>query len=621
MFTGRDFFAGFLVILSPVLFLPQPGECITVEPAAFEQVKTDVPAEVMAGEPFEIGISFLDRYGNLMPEDWKPPFSLSLSVSQPASVLPPVLAPRNYVPGFRFRVTTEKMGEINLVLRDSNGRTLESLTLRVRPGRLAKILVDIQDKTEAGVPVPVSFRAVDIHGNVDPGFETDESAIGIESAGARISGPLVKTAEGIFEIPVLFPEPGKQSVTIRDRRRGLIGISGPVDVVPAPLVSFEVKAEGKSFHAGEPIEITLSALDRFGNLVTDYARRYKGVRFSSKSADFVPSLVPPASFNGGMATLMINTRKSGEHDLVVSEIQSDVKGRLTVDVVPGVAGIIRVKTPESGVVGEPLTITLVAEDEYGNRTNSFPEGTTVVLEASGRGVLKPETVPIASFQNGTARVQVLYEVAESFEIRALLRVKGAGGKEAGEVGREEVGKRAAERAREEAVRSRRESRLKAARVSGKQTASPPQTEKPPKVSSPSPPPEKETPSAVAPAAKGDQRKGLVSREPSRPGVLDSVVVQDSEKNGIVVFSTNGMTDYNVTTSAKISRKWIDFEFPNIAVDLPSHLKGGSKIIGEVYVEKPENGKGTRISVEILPVRIGYDVYQEGDSLVLKVTRR
>jgi hypothetical protein len=89
----------------------------------------------------------------------------------------------------------------------------------------------------------------------------------------------------------------------------------------------------------------------------------------------------------------------------------------------------------------------------------------------------------------------------------------------------------------------------------------------------------------------------------------------------VVFSTNGMTNYTVTTSAKLSRKWIDIEFPEIAPDLPDRLAGGENIVGEIYVEKLSSDRGVKVSVEILPVRIGYDVYQDGNSIVLKITRQ
>jgi hypothetical protein len=108
----------------------------------------------------------------------------------------------------------------------------------------------------------------------------------------------------------------------------------------------------------------------------------------------------------------------------------------------------------------------------------------------------------------------------------------------------------------------------------------------------------------------------------RPGILDGIKVIEEGNKALVTFATNGMTDYNVTTSAKLSRKWIDIDFPDMKVDLPGRIGGGEEIVGEVYVVPSEDGgPGVKVSVEILPTRIGYDVYQEGQSLVLKVSKQ
>ena len=104
--------------------------------------------------------------------------------------------------------------------------------------------------------------------------------------------------------------------------------------------------------------------------------------------------------------------------------------------------------------------------------------------------------------------------------------------------------------------------------------------------------------------------------------LDNIAVVEDENRALVTFSTNGMTDYNVTTSVKLSRKWIDIEFPDILTSLPDLVDGGEKVVGEIYVETSgDNDPGIKISVEILPTRIGYDVYLEGGSIVLQVNRQ
>ena len=81
--------AGCLVVLavtSVLLFTVNAAECITIKPAAFDRILANVPEEVMAGVEFEVAVTFVDRYGNLMAENWKPETSLTLNVSQAASV-------------------------------------------------------------------------------------------------------------------------------------------------------------------------------------------------------------------------------------------------------------------------------------------------------------------------------------------------------------------------------------------------------------------------------------------------------------------------------------------------------------------------------------------------------
>jgi hypothetical protein len=127
-------------------------------------------------------------------------------------------------------------------------------------------------------------------------------------------------------------------------------------------------------------------------------------------------------------------------------------------------------------------------------------------------------------------------------------------------------------------------------------------------------------SAVSQQGTVVQMAGSIeTRSFSGMGVLGGVVVSESDRDALVRFSTNGVTDYSVATAVKLSRKWIVIEFPALEPDLPDKLTGGAKIIGEVSAEEAEAGKGVKISVEILPVRIGYEVYQEGGTLVLKVT--
>ena len=635
-----------LVVISVLLVTVNNAECITIRPAAFDHIVANVPTEVMAGVEFEVGITFVDRYGNLMDDSWKPETSLTLNVSQPASVQPSVLTPGNYVPGFTYSVHTEKMGELTLALRDEKGKVLDQWNLTIKSGRPVELLIDLPAGAEVGETVTMSIQAVDAHGNVAFGYLPQVKSISLEDSAAVITGAIESRAGGIYELPIKFRTAGKQAIKLRDRKRGLSGSSAVVNVIPAPLDVFDIKTASSRSIAGNELTLTIRAFDRHGNLVTDYGSRYKGVRLYSRSVQIAPDLIPPSSFNDGVAKVGIVMKSAGDHTIKVSELQSNISGDFSVRVVPARVKTLLIRTPDSAMAGEPFEITITSEDEFGNRTPSIPSGSFVRLESTGTGNLNPAVVKASSFKDGVARLKVSYEKAESFEITASLTDSGAAMPAPSSADERVKARVSAQKAREEAMRARRESRLRQKRVSEQITQSsipeiradapasdvksvPEPVRKPEPVVVPAtgkqtqsvkkPVPVRTTKSSTPPMSPAPE---VAEKRILRPGILDGIAVVEEENRALITFSTNGMTDYNVTTSAKLSRKWIDIEFPDMAVDLPEHIDGGEMIVGDVYVEPSVGGgRGVRVSIEILPTRIGYDVYQEGQSIVLKVSKQ
>ena len=615
--------AGCLAVLAVAIVISltvNRAECITVRPALFDHIEASVPQEVMAGVEFEVAVTFVDRYGNSMADNWKPETSLTLNVSQPASVQPSVLSPENYVPGFTFSVHTEKMGNLTLSLRDAKGKVFDQWELTIKSGRPVKLLVDLPSRAEVGEIVNMSLQAVDAHGNVTYGYEPHVQSIVLEDSTAALAGDIKARTGGVYELPVKFRNHGTQSVTLRDKKRGLSGLSAQVIVAPAPLGSFDIKTASDQSVAGKEFALTIRALDRYGNLVTDYGSRYKGVRLFARDAVVAPDLISPSSFSDGVARVGVVLRSAGDHTIKVSELQSNISGDFNVRIVPAGIQTLTVHTPDSAVAGEPFKISITSEDEFGNLTTQIPSGSVIRLSSSGAGVLKPDSVKASVFKNGEANLVVAYEKAESFEITASLSDGENVNSQTAPVDKKKKARMSAQKAREDAMRARRESRLREKRVSEQiSKASEPVVGKTPQPTSKSS--KRPTPVKKAEPTKTSAKPVPVvaSKKPLRPGILDRIAVVEEESRALITFSTNGMTDYNVTTSAKLSRKWIDIEFPDMAVDLPDRIGGGKKIVGEVYVEPSVgDGRGVRVSIEILPTRIGYDVYQEGQSIVLKV---
>ncbi len=106
--------------------------------------------------------------------------------------------------------------------------------------------------------------------------------------------------------------------------------------------------------------------------------------------------------------------------------------------------------------------------------------------------------------------------------------------------------------------------------------------------------------------------------------LTGIDIEETSKSAVVVFSIDDPSkapavDYKVTTSVRLSGKWIDLEFPVIRTGMYENVVTGGGILGKILVEETPDGAGTRISIEILPASINYDIRQEDGSLVFSVT--
>jgi hypothetical protein len=128
------------------------------------------------------------------------------------------------------------------------------------------------------------------------------------------------------------------------------------------------------------------------------------------------------------------------------------------------------------------------------------------------------------------------------------------------------------------------------------------------------------------AAAADRTPEKQTRNPAgnkslRSGKLDSIEVDESDNRGVVFFSTNGVMEYDVYITTEFYRKWINIVFQSIMPDLPDHIAGGDSIIGEINLEKNRSGKSVKVSVEILPSNAVYEIFHQGDSLILQVTRQ
>ena len=121
---------------------------------------------------------------------------------------------------------------------------------------------------------------------------------------------------------------------------------------------------------------------------------------------------------------------------------------------------------------------------------------------------------------------------------------------------------------------------------------------------------------------GTEGDSLITAGSVGPYVLDNISIVETPGRALVIFSTNGKAVFDVSTSTKLTRKWIEVVFPGVNLEMSDRVIGGGSIIGEIYIDElTGDSAGVKVSVEILPPRIEYELYREEDSLVLRTRVR
>jgi hypothetical protein len=145
----------------------------------------------------------------------------------------------------------------------------------------------------AGTPLSVTVTALDANGNTATGY-TGTVTFSSSDGGAALPGDYTFTPadQGVhtFANGVTLVTAGPQTVTASDNQNSLITGSATVTVLPAAASQFQITAPA-SAPSGSPFDITVTALDPYGNTDTNYVGT---ATFTSSDGD--PGVVLPPDY-------------------------------------------------------------------------------------------------------------------------------------------------------------------------------------------------------------------------------------------------------------------------------------------------------------------------------------
>jgi hypothetical protein len=193
-------------------------------------------------------------------------------------------------------------------------------TITVDPAAASGFIVGgFPSPTPAGAIQFFTVTAVDPYGNVATGF-AGTVILGSSDPRALFQGPYAFTATdgGTHQFAAVMLTAGAQSITVTDTADGISGAQEGIAVTAGPAVSFVVEAP-PSIQAGRPFILAVVAVDRFGNVVTDYAGT---VTFSTSDAGagvFLPADYTFQPSDRGVARVAVLLQTEGDESITVTD--------------------------------------------------------------------------------------------------------------------------------------------------------------------------------------------------------------------------------------------------------------------------------------------------------------
>jgi hypothetical protein len=207
----------------------------------------------------------------------------------------------------------------------------------------------------------------------------------------------------------MAPLPGSPALNVGDPdqlgspdQRGVLRMAGVnIGAYQASATGFSVTAPDTS-GAGVPFDVTVTAVDRFGQV----ALGYTGTVTFSSADPYGATLPPDATFSPGDygsqtypagATLYT----AGTWDVTATDTSSGITGSATVTVTPAAAVAFVVTAPDTVVAGTPFDFTVTAVDPYGNTDTNY-QGTVVFSTMDPAGTFNPTGYTFQLGDMGTA---------------------------------------------------------------------------------------------------------------------------------------------------------------------------------------------------------------------------
>jgi hypothetical protein len=417
---------------------------ISVNSAAATHIGLGIAASGVAGSALDVTVTAQDPFGNTDPSFTGTVHfgSADLGATLPADFTfgTSDQGQHTFPAGVVLRKAgTESVTVTTPTLQDGTNNVL----VAPAPVSVLKVQPNFPTPAPAGTAGTVTVTAQDNFGNTVP---TYQGQVHLGSSDLQVTAPpdynFTAADNGVHQFPATVKTAGNQLFTATDASYANITGNGGVNIVPGPVAKFGVKGFSPTNPSGVIVQVTVTVLDLYGNVVPTYLGT---VQFTSTDGQ----AVLPVNYNftlidQGIHIFPIVMTTGGGQIFSVSDTVTGfsgvVSGIVVLNPVPVIVGI----TPPAAVAnGSPVTIvvtgtgfviTSVVQFNGAALTTTFVSGTelhaalptglipgtgavTVFNPQPGGGTSKPVAFPLAddipNIPNGPAPINLI-NVAKAF---------------------------------------------------------------------------------------------------------------------------------------------------------------------------------------------------------------
>lgn len=394
------------------------------------------PPAVTAGVPFTISVRAVDAFGNTA-DDYALTWSFTSTDGLPFEGIVPgdyTLVPAADAGAHTFyNACILYNGPTRTIQATDGSLTAISSPIIVNPGPIGVFSIFALSPQPANTVFALSLEAIDIYGNRKTDHSGNVKFTDNKTGGVSIYNP-VEILPAAWSSGLATLTPGvsftkAETVNVTGEGSNRSGVSNNVTITNAAAVTIQLSVSTTAPDSGVPFSVTVTALDAFGNIATDYLGM---VRFSAN--DIHPSVLLPADYQFTLVDAGVKTFSSavrlispGNTNLEIVDLAvPTMKHQFSLTVLPGPASRFELFCNDPQTAGVPFNLIVKVFDDYGNLKTNFSE--TINLSTAFTSVLP---VSAGGFSNGQLLIPS-FELNESGALPATKKIEANFGSVSGD---------------------------------------------------------------------------------------------------------------------------------------------------------------------------------------------